>query len=67
MSRMLAAKASLAVRVDALGEESNTDLGIENKAKLEIKQRAMEEGFVSSFVLGTKFIPGLDFLICAWV
>ena len=34
MSRMLAAKASLACRVDALGEETNTDLGIEHRAKV---------------------------------
>lgn len=31
---MLAAKASLACRVDALGEETNTDLGIEHRAKV---------------------------------
>ena len=34
VSRMLAAKASLACRVDALGEETNTDLGIEHRAKV---------------------------------
>ena len=33
---MLAAKASLACRVDALGEETNTDLGIEHRAKVGI-------------------------------
>ena len=31
---MLAAKFSLACRVDALGEETNTDLGIEHRAKV---------------------------------
>merc|ERR1739838_1247415 len=35
VSRMLAAKASLACRVDALGEMSSTDLGIEHRAKVE--------------------------------
>ena len=45
---MLAAKAALVVRVDALGEESNTDLGIEFKAKLELRLREMESGFVST-------------------
>ena len=40
VSRMLAAKASLACRVDALGEETNTDLGIEHRAKVRIKNLA---------------------------
>lgn len=44
MSRMLAAKASLATRVDALGEDSNFDLGAEHKAKLEARLRILEEG-----------------------
>ena len=39
---MLAAKASLAVRVDALGEDNNTELGIEHRAKLERRLRALE-------------------------
>ncbi|XP_034181488.2 nop5 ribonucleoprotein [Osmia lignaria lignaria] len=44
MSRMLAAKASLATRVDALGEGDNFDLGVEHKAKLEARLRILEEG-----------------------
>ncbi|XP_076162924.1 nop5 ribonucleoprotein isoform X2 [Ptiloglossa arizonensis] len=44
MSRMLAAKASLATRVDALGEDGNFDLGAEHKAKLEARMRVLEEG-----------------------
>ncbi|XP_076291092.1 nop5 ribonucleoprotein [Lasioglossum baleicum] len=44
MSRMLAAKASLATRVDALGEDSNFDLGAEHKTKLEARMRILEEG-----------------------
>jgi len=44
VSRMLAAKASLAIRVDALGEESNNELGIEHRAKLESRLRMLEEG-----------------------
>ncbi|XP_015602467.1 nucleolar protein 58 [Cephus cinctus] len=44
MSRMLAAKASLATRVDALGEDSTFDLGIEHKAKLEARLRVLEDG-----------------------
>lgn len=44
MSRMLAAKASLATRVDALGEDVNFDFGVEHKAKLEARLRILEEG-----------------------
>ncbi|KAK1128062.1 Nucleolar protein 58, variant 2 [Melipona bicolor] len=43
MSRMLAAKASLATRVDALGEDGNFDVGAEHKAKLEARLRILEE------------------------
>ena len=35
ISRMLAAKASLCARVDALGEESGPTIGIESRAKVE--------------------------------
>ncbi|XP_046735132.1 nucleolar protein 58 [Diprion similis] len=44
MSRMLAAKASLATRVDALGEDGSFDLGTEHRAKLEARLRILEEG-----------------------
>ncbi|KAF7489218.1 Nucleolar protein 58 [Sarcoptes scabiei] len=44
MSRMLAAKAALAIRVDALGEESTNDLGLQNRAKLETQLKFLEEG-----------------------
>ncbi|KAK0161294.1 hypothetical protein PV327_009779 [Microctonus hyperodae] len=44
MSRMLAAKLSLATRVDAFGEDCKFDLGIELKAELEKRLRFMEEG-----------------------
>lgn len=44
MSRMLAAKVSLATRVDALGEDVNFDMGAEHKAKLEARLRILEEG-----------------------
>merc|ERR1712013_899300 len=47
VSRMLAAKASLACRVDALGEETNTDLGIEHRAKVESHIRQLEGGEVT--------------------
>merc|ERR1719445_417510 len=44
---MLAAKAAIATRVDALGEETNTDLGIEHRAKVETRIRQLEGGQVS--------------------
>ncbi|XP_048265505.1 nucleolar protein 58-like isoform X2 [Bombus terrestris] len=44
MTRMLAAKASLATRVDALGEDGSFNLGAEHKAKLEARLRILEEG-----------------------
>jgi len=45
---MLAAKASLAIRVDALGEDTTTEIGIEYKAKLEARLKMFEEGQVST-------------------
>ncbi|KAK4877296.1 hypothetical protein RN001_009802 [Aquatica leii] len=45
MSRMLAAKAALATRYDALGDDGNNfELGAEHKAKLEARLRILEEG-----------------------
>ena len=44
ISRMLAAKAALATRVDALGDDVNTDLGVEHRAKLEARLRHLEQG-----------------------
>lgn len=44
ISRMLAAKASLATRVDALGETTNFDLGTEHKVKLEARLKQLEAG-----------------------
>merc|ERR1712117_505957 len=48
VSRMLAAKAAIATRVDALGEETNTDLGIEHRAKVESRIRQLEGGAVTA-------------------
>ncbi|XP_071762968.2 nucleolar protein 58 [Centroberyx gerrardi] len=43
ISRMLAAKAALAIRYDALGEDTNAEMGVENRAKLEARLRHLEE------------------------
>lgn len=45
---MLAAKAALAIRYDALGEDTNVEMGVENRAKLEARLRQLEEKGVSS-------------------
>lgn len=44
MSRSLAAKASLATRLDAFGEDVQFELGAEHKVKLEARLRLLEEG-----------------------
>merc|ERR1712183_149946 len=44
ISRMLAAKSSLAARYDVLGEDVNTEMGIQNRAKIESRIRFLEEG-----------------------
>ena len=46
------AKAALACRVDALGDETNTDLGIEHGAKVESRIRQLEGG-VATKISGT--------------
>ncbi|XP_071791317.1 nucleolar protein 58-like [Asterias amurensis] len=44
LSRMLAAKASLAIRVDALGEDNDLEIGIQSRAKIEARLRQLESG-----------------------
>lgn len=46
VSRMLAAKAALAIRVDALGEDTEASLGIEQRADLEKKFSLLEQNAV---------------------
>uniref|UniRef100_A0A8C6WU21 Nucleolar protein 58 n=1 Tax=Neogobius melanostomus TaxID=47308 RepID=A0A8C6WU21_9GOBI len=43
VARMLAAKTALAIRYDALGEDTNAEMGVENRAKLEGRLRQLEE------------------------
>lgn len=43
MSRMLAAKAALATRVDSLGEEPTNALGTEHRARLEARLKMLED------------------------
>ncbi|XP_055304162.1 nucleolar protein 58 [Sitodiplosis mosellana] len=44
MARSLAAKASLATRLDAFGEDVQYELGVEHRAKLETRLHLLEEG-----------------------
>ncbi len=60
---MLAAKAALAIRVDALGEEGNAELGIEHRARLESRLKMLEEGFVSAI----HFYSHCDIHLCIGV
>lgn len=54
ISRMLAAKAALATRVDALGDDgTGTELGVEHRAKLETRMRILEEGGGMRRISGT--------------
>lgn len=62
MSRMLAAKSALAIRVDALGEESSNELGINGRAQLEARLKSLEDGSIKrisgtgkQFAKATKF------------
>nr|XP_032813120.1 nucleolar protein 58 [Petromyzon marinus] len=43
ISRMLAAKSALAIRYDALGEDTTSEMGLENRTKLEARLRELEE------------------------
>lgn len=60
ISRMLAAKASLAIRYDALGEDTNAEMGTENRAKLEARLRQLEEKGVSQSKIGHECIHILN-------
>jgi nucleolar protein 58 len=48
ISRMLAAKVALAIRVDALGEDTDARLGIEQRADLEKKFSILEQNSVKT-------------------
>eukprot|EP00730_Choanoeca_flexa_P008686 TRINITY_DN12520_c1_g6_i3.p1 TRINITY_DN12520_c1_g6~~TRINITY_DN12520_c1_g6_i3.p1 ORF type:complete len:492 (+),score=199.49 TRINITY_DN12520_c1_g6_i3:73-1548(+) len=48
MSRVLAAKTSLVARVDALADESNTSIGMDYKAKVDMRLKQLEGGEVIS-------------------
>lgn len=43
---MLAAKTTLAVRYDALGEDGSQEIGLQGRAKIESRLREVEQGQV---------------------
>ncbi|KAG5347206.1 NOP58 protein, partial [Acromyrmex charruanus] len=55
ISRILAAKASLATRVDALRDTASFELGAEHKVKLEARLRVLEEGNIRRISGTAKF------------
>ncbi|KAG4301654.1 hypothetical protein PCANB_001693 [Pneumocystis canis] len=44
IARMLATKAAISLRVDAMGEKDSATIGIENKSKVEARLRVLEGG-----------------------
>ena len=52
ISRMLAAKTSLAIRYDALGEDGSQEIGLQGRAKIESRLREVEQGQVRWFGWG---------------
>jgi len=46
VSRMVAAKTALATRVDALGENVSTEIGLEGRSKVEARMRSIEGGHI---------------------
>lgn len=54
ISRVLAAKTALAIRVDAMGDETNTTMGLEARAKVEFRLRQLEGGTKTSLTGGMR-------------
>ncbi|KAJ4849690.1 Ribosomal RNA processing protein 1 A [Turnera subulata] len=60
ISRSLAAKAALAIRCDALGEDQDGSLGLENRAKLEARLRSLEGKELSRSAGSAKGKPKIE-------
>jgi nucleolar protein 58 len=50
ISRILAAKCSLSIRVDAIGDSTNATIGINGRAKVEARLRQLEETLRTSII-----------------
>uniref|UniRef100_A0A0D6QWI3 Nop domain-containing protein n=1 Tax=Araucaria cunninghamii TaxID=56994 RepID=A0A0D6QWI3_ARACU len=60
ISRSLAAKAALSIRIDALGENQDGSVGIENRAKLETRLRQLEGRALGRLAGSTKGKPKIE-------
>ena len=58
ISRVLAAKTALAIRVDAMGDETDTTMGQEARAKVEFRLRQLEGGHKTSLTGGSRNSTG---------
>ncbi|EWM24974.1 nucleolar protein expressed [Nannochloropsis gaditana] len=54
ISRVLAAKTALAIRVDAMGDETDTSMGEEARSKVEFRLRQLEGGHKTSLTGGMR-------------
>ncbi|CAN4106442.1 unnamed protein product [Withania somnifera] len=61
ISRSLAAKTALAIRYDALAESQDNTMGLENRAKLEARLRALEGKELSKSAGSAKGKPKIEF------
>nr|CAE45597.1 SAR DNA-binding protein-like protein [Lotus japonicus] len=60
ISRSLAAKAALAIRCDALGDGVDNTMGLENRAKLELRLRNLEGKELGRFAGSAKGKPKIE-------
>ncbi|KAL3528049.1 hypothetical protein ACH5RR_012705 [Cinchona calisaya] len=61
ISRSLAAKTALAIRYDALGDNQDNTMGLENRAKLEARLRSLEGKELSHSAGSAKGKPKIEF------
>ncbi|PIA61652.1 hypothetical protein AQUCO_00300882v1 [Aquilegia coerulea] len=61
ISRSLAAKTALAIRYDALGDGQDNSMGLENRAKLELRLRNLEGRELGRSAGSTKGKPKIEF------
>ncbi|KAF3439425.1 hypothetical protein FNV43_RR17703 [Rhamnella rubrinervis] len=60
ISRSLAAKSALAIRCDALGDNQDNSMGLENRAKLEVRLRNLEGRELGHFAGSAKGKPKIE-------
>jgi len=60
---MLAAKTSLAVRYDALGEDGSQEIGLQGRAMIENRLREVEQGQVRLFGWGCSCTNPIGYIL----